>query len=91
MLSVGSRMVVMNGHYAGHLGSLYHLGLDVDTGRTVMSIETGLDPRFNGSFTGLKCDPAGNLFYPTMFGLVRFDVTRMQRLSGPPAADRSPP
>jgi len=91
MLSVGSRMVVMNGHYAGHLGSLYHLGLDVDTGRTVMSIETGLDPQFNGSFTGLKCDPAGNLFYPTMFGLVRFDVTRMQRLSGPPAADRSPP
>ena len=88
MLSNGSRMGVMNRHYVGRPGSLYHLGMDVDTGRTVMSIETGLDPRFNGSFTGLKVDPAGNLFYPLMFGLVRFDVRKMERLRTPP--DRFP-
>ncbi len=91
MLSGGSRMVALNGHYVGHLNRLFHLGLDLDTGATVMSIDSGSDPLFNGSFTGLKCDRDGNLFYTTMFGLVRFDTSRMQRVNTAPEARLAPP
>lgn len=80
MLSGASRMVIVNGTVGGRLGELYHLGMDIDTGRTVMSIATGNDPLFNGTFTGIKCDPEGNLWYTMMFGLVRLDVTKMRRL-----------
>jgi hypothetical protein len=80
MLSGGSRMVIVNGIEGGRLGRLYHLGLDVDTGETVMSIDTAMDPLFNGSFTGIKCDADGNLWYTMMFGLVRLDVSKMERV-----------
>lgn len=83
-LSSGSRMVVLNGSLGGRLGELYHLGLDRDTGRIIMSIASGSDPRFNGAFTGVKTDDDGSLMYTTIHGLVRFDVNRMKRASGPP-------
>ena len=77
-------MVVLNGTLGSHSRGLYQLGLDQDTGKLVMSIASGTDPRFNGAFTGLKTDDDGSLMYTTIFGLVRFDVSRMKRASQAP-------
>jgi hypothetical protein len=49
-----------------------------------MSIATGSDPIFNGTYTGLKIDRDGSLMYTMMFGLVRFHVSRMRKVPGPP-------
>jgi hypothetical protein len=84
MISGGSRMVIVDGYLAGRLNEAFHLGMDLDTGETVMSIATGSDPTFNGTYTGLKIDRDGSLMYTMMFGLVRFDVSRMRHLPGPP-------
>jgi hypothetical protein len=78
-LSGGSRMVVLNGSIGAKPGALHHLGLDRDSGRLVMSIASGADPRFNGAFTGLKTDDDGTLMYTTIFGLVRFNIAQMRR------------
>ena len=83
MISGGSHMVIVNGNYQGRLNDLYQLGFDLDTGKTVMSIATGADPRFNGAFTGIKCDRHGALMYTTLLGLVRFDTQRMIRVPAP--------
>jgi hypothetical protein len=83
MISGGSRMVIVDGYLAGRLNEAFHLGMDLDTGETVMSIATGSDPIFNGTYTGLKIDRDGSLMYTMMFGLVRFDVSRMRRVSSP--------
>lgn len=84
MISGKSRIVTFNGTLGDRLGHLYHLGLDIDTGKLAMSIASGNDPRFNGAFTGLKTDDHGRLVYTTLHGLVRFDTDHMQR------ADKSP-
>jgi hypothetical protein len=84
MISGGSRMVIVDGYLEGRLNEAFHLGMDLDSGQTVMAIASGSDPIFNGSYTGLKVDRDGSLMYTMMFGLVRFDVSRMRRLPGPP-------
>ena len=84
MISGGSRMVIVDGYLAGRLNEAFHLGMDLDTGKTVMSIATGSDPIFNGTYTGLKIDRDGSLMYTMMFGLVRFHVSRMRKVPGPP-------
>lgn len=83
MISGGSRMVIVNGTIGDRLGELYHLGFDLDSGEIVMSINSGSDPLFNGVFTGIKCDRDGSLMYTTLFGLLRMDVSRMQRVRAP--------
>ncbi|MEN9717955.1 MAG: hypothetical protein RIQ99_833 [Pseudomonadota bacterium] len=87
-LSGGSSMVVLNGAIKPQRHALYHLGFDQDTGKLVMSIGSAIDPRFNGAFTGVKTDDDGSLMYTTIFGLVRFDVTKMKHLPDPPGAGR---
>lgn len=87
MLSRGSGMVVVNGTLDRHPGKLFHLGFDVSSGETNMSINSGADPRFNGAFTGIKSDDDGTLMYTTLFGLVRFDVGRMAPVTSPDSAD----
>ncbi|MEY3703455.1 MAG: hypothetical protein RLZZ561_1075 [Pseudomonadota bacterium] len=84
MISGRSRMVVLNGTLGDKLGSLYHLGFNIDTGRLDLSIAAGSDPRFNGAFTGLKTDDRGRLVYTTLHGLVRFDTERMFRVNNSP-------
>ena len=76
--SGGSRMVVLNGSIGRGTRGLSQLGFAEDSGKLVMSIPTGTDPRFNGAFTGVKADDDGALMYTTVFGLVRFDVSRMK-------------
>ncbi|MCL4672314.1 MAG: hypothetical protein KJZ64_05140 [Sphingomonadaceae bacterium] len=87
MLSRGSEMVVVNGTLDRHPGKLFHLGFDLASGETKMSINSGTDPRFNGAFTGIKSDDDGTLMYTTLFGLVRFDVGQMTRVTSPDSAD----
>lgn len=82
-ISTGSKMVVVNGYFEGRKLELFHLGFDLESGETVMSIASGSDPLFNGTFTGVKCDHDGALMYTTMFGLVRFEVEKMKRVSVP--------
>ena len=82
-ISGASRMVIVDGYYVARKGEAYHLGFDLDSGATVMSIATGSDPLFNGTFTDVKCDLDGALMYTTMFGLVRFEVDKMVRVERP--------
>lgn len=77
MYSKSSQMVVVNGTAADRPGELFHFGFDVATGETELSIGSGVDPRFNGTFTGIKTDDDGTLMYTTMFGLVRFHTEKM--------------
>ena len=83
MLSIPTRQVIINGYCKNRLGEAYHLGFDLDSGDVVMSIATGLNPLFNGTFTGLKCDPDGNLWYSMMFGLVTLHTDQMTRVANP--------
>ena len=83
MLSIPTRQVIINGYFKNRLGEAYHLGFDLDSGDVVMSIATDLNPLFNGTFTGLKCDPDGNLWYSMMFGLVTLHTDRMTRVANP--------
>ncbi len=83
MLSMPTRQVIIDGYFKGRLGEAFHLGFDLDSGDLVMSIETGLNPLFNGTFTGLKCDPDGNIWYTMMFGLVTLDTRKMDIVANP--------
>lgn len=82
-ISTGSKMVIVNGYFEDRKLKLFHLGFDLENGETVMSIASGSDPLFNGTFTGVKCDHDGALMYTTMFGLVRFEVEKMNRVPVP--------
>jgi hypothetical protein len=82
-ISVPSEMVIVNGVYKEKLGSIYHLGLDLNSGETVMSIDSGANPIFNGTFTSVKCDLDGSLMYTAMFGLIKMDVSKMTPIESP--------
>lgn len=88
MISGGSRMVIVNGGFDDRPGELYHLGFDLEHGELVMSIASGKDPRFNGAFTGIKCDRDGNLMYTTVLGLLRFEVGKMAVTASPDLRNR---
>lgn len=83
MLSIPTRQVIINGYFKDRLAEGYHLGFDIDSGEVVMSIATGIDPLFNGTFTGLKCDPQGHLWYTMMSGLVTLYPERMRPVANP--------
>ncbi|MGE8150149.1 hypothetical protein ACQKP5_02755 [Pseudomonas vancouverensis] len=80
MISGGSRMALINGFYAGRLGEGYQIGMDLDTGKTVLEIATGSDPIFNGMYAPMKVDKQGRLMYGMAFGLVLMDTDRMQKV-----------
>jgi len=83
MLSIPTRQVIINGYFQDQLGEAYHLGFDLDSGDLVMSIATGIDPLFNGTFTGLKSDPQGHIWYTMMSGLVTLYPERMTSVDNP--------
>jgi hypothetical protein len=80
MISGGSRMALINGFYAGRLGEGFHIGMDLDTGKTVLEIATGSDPVFNGMYAPMKVDKQGRLMYGMAFGMVLMDTNRMQKV-----------
>ncbi|SPA39621.1 conserved exported hypothetical protein [Cupriavidus taiwanensis] len=80
MISGGGRMAVVDGYFASRLNDRYHIGLDLDTGKTVMTLRGGSDPTFNGMYAPIKMDPQGHIFYSGAFGLMRLDTTKMKRV-----------
>ncbi|KJK07332.1 MULTISPECIES: hypothetical protein [Pseudomonas] len=80
MISGGSRMALINGVYTARQGEGYHIGMDLDTGKTVLEIATGSDPVFNGMYAPIKVDAQGRLMYGMAFGLVLMDTSRMQKV-----------
>jgi hypothetical protein len=80
MISGGSRMALINGFYADRLGEGYHIGMDLDTGKTVLEIATGSDPVFNGMYAPMKVDKQGRIMYGMAFGMVLMDTSRMQKV-----------
>ncbi|PRA56808.1 hypothetical protein CQ065_24955 [Pseudomonas sp. MYb187] len=80
MISGGSRMALINGVYTARQGEGYHIGMDLDTGKTVLEIATGSDPVFNGMYAPIKVDAQGRLMYGMAFGLVLMDTNRMQKV-----------
>ncbi|WP_256354678.1 MULTISPECIES: hypothetical protein [unclassified Variovorax] len=80
MISGGSHMAIIDGYFAGRWGDRHHIGMDLDTGKTVMSIRTGSNPMFNGMYAPVKVDSQGNLLYGMAFGVVRMDTSKMKRI-----------
>ncbi len=80
MISGGSRMAIIDGYFADRMNDRHYIGMDLDTGKTVLKIRTGTDPRFNGMFSAIKCDPDGNIMFGMAFGLVRMDTSKMKRI-----------
>jgi hypothetical protein len=80
MISGGSHMAIIDGYFAGRWGERHHIGMDLDSGKTVMSIRTGSSPVFNGMYAPIKVDPEGHLLYGMAFGMVRMDTSRMKRV-----------
>ena len=54
--------------------------MDLDTGKTVMSIRSGTNPIFNGMYAPVKVDSEGHLLYGMAFGMVRMDTSKMKRI-----------
>ena len=73
-------MAIIDGYFAGRWGDRHHIGMDLDTGKTVMSIRTGSNPMFNGMYAPVKVDADGHLMYGMAFGMVRMDQSRMKRI-----------
>lgn len=82
MISGGSHMAIVEGYFADRWNDRHHIGMDLDTGETVMSIRSGSDPRLNGMYTPVKCDAQGRIFYGMAFGIVRLDTAKMKRVGG---------
>ncbi len=80
MISGGSNMAIVDGYFAGRWGDRHHIGMDLDTGKTVMSIRGGANPMFNGMYAPVKIDSQGNLLYGMAFGMVRMDTSKMKRI-----------
>ncbi|MEM5429250.1 hypothetical protein [Cupriavidus oxalaticus] len=83
MISGAGHMAVTDGYFVGRWNDRYHIGMDLDTGKTVMTIRTGSDPSFNGMYAPIKIDPQGRIFYGGAFGLMRLDTARMKRVPLP--------
>lgn len=80
MISGGGRMAIIDGYFAGKWNDRYHIGMDLDSGATVLKIHTGSDPRFNGMYAAIKVDEQGAILYGMAFGLVRLDTSKMNKL-----------
>ncbi|MFY0727301.1 hypothetical protein [Pseudomonas sp. NFX15] len=80
MISGGGRMAIIDGYFASKWNDRYHIGMDLDTGKTVLKIHTGSDPRFNGMYSSVKVNEDGAIEYGMAFGLVRLDTTKMKKV-----------
>lgn len=83
MISAPSRVVVVNAYLEDRPKESFHLGFDLDTGKTIFSVSASLNPAFNGAFSGIKSDDQGALWYSTMLGLIRLDPNRMAPWDSP--------
>lgn len=83
MISAPSRVVVVNAYLEDRPKESFHLGFDLDTGKTVFSVSASLNPAFNGAFSGIKSDDQGSLWYSTLLGLIRLDPNRMDLWKSP--------
>jgi len=80
MISGGGRMAIIDGYFTRDWNDRYHIGMDLDSGDTVLKIHTGSDPRFNGMYSAIKVNESGAIQYGMAFGLVRLDTTKMKKL-----------
>jgi hypothetical protein len=80
MISGGGRMAIIDGYFTRDWNDRYHIGMDLDSGDTVLKIHTGSDPRFNGMYSAIKVNESGAIQYGMAFGLVRLDTTKMKKV-----------
>jgi hypothetical protein len=80
MISGGGRMAIIDGYFADKWNKRYQIGMDLDSGKTVLKIHTGSDPRFNGMYAAIKVDEQGAIMYGMAFGLVRLDISKMKKV-----------
>jgi hypothetical protein len=80
MISGGGRMAIIDGYFADKWSERYQIGMDLDSGKTVLKIHTGSDPRFNGMYSAIKVDEQGAIMYGMAFGLVRLDISKMKKI-----------
>jgi hypothetical protein len=80
MISGGGRMAIIDGYFADKWSERYQIGMDLDSGKTVLKIHTGSDPRFNGMYSAIKVDEHGAIMYGMAFGLVRLDISKMKKV-----------
>lgn len=78
MISGGGRMAIIDGYFTNTWNDRYHIGMDLDSGETVLKVHLGSDPRFNGMYSAIKVNEAGAIQYGMAYGLVRLDITKMK-------------
>ena len=83
IISGGGHMAIIDGYFAGGWNDRYHIGMDLDSGKTVMTIREGSNPVFNGMFAGVKVDDQGRVLHAGAFGLMRLDTAKMKKVAGP--------
>lgn len=79
MISGQGHMAIIDGYFSKSWNDRHHIGMDLDTGKTVLSIREGSDPIYNGMYSPIKVDAQGNIFYGTAFGLLHLDTSKMKR------------
>ncbi len=79
MISGAGHMAIIDGYFTDRWNDRHYIGMDLKSGKTVMSIRTGTDPIFNGMYAPIKIDSEGRLLYGTAFGLVRMDTAAMKK------------
>ena len=84
MISGEGHMAIIDGFFSKGWNDRHHIGMDLDTGKTVMSIRTGTDPTFNGMYAPIKVDSQGKFFYGMAFGIVRLDTAKMKQITAKP-------
>ncbi|MBV7586727.1 hypothetical protein KW851_28130 [Pseudomonas sp. PDM33] len=79
MISGEGHMALIDGYFSKAWNDRYHIGMDLDTGKTVLTIREGSDPIYNGMYAPIKVDTNGNIFYGTAFGLLHLDTSKMKQ------------
>lgn len=79
MISGEGHMALVDGYFNNAWNDRHHIGMDLDTGKTVLTIREGSDPIYNGMYAPIKVDTKGNIFYGTAFGLLHLDTSKMKQ------------
>ncbi|TDF84173.1 hypothetical protein E1573_08505 [Pseudomonas sp. H9] len=86
LISGPSHMAIIDGYFANKWNDRYTIGMDLDTGKSVLTIRKGSDPSYNGFYAVVKVDTKGRIMHGNAFGLARLDTDKMEKVEAPDAA-----
>lgn len=84
-ISGASHMAIIDGYFANKWNDRYRIGLDLDTGKSLLTIRAGSDPTFNGFYAAVKADANGKIMHSGAFGITRLNTEKMKKVDAPDA------